>query len=83
MKVGKEAIFSAIIGVEHWYKRNWKEIANQNRIIKFWLNYLKKEKFNGITYEVVADPTGNKINRLRLYVNPKNQIIQFNHYLIT
>ena len=72
MKVGKEAIFSAIIGVEHWYKRNWKkEIDNQNRIIKFWLNFLKKEKFNGITYEVVADPTGNKINRLRLYVNPK------------
>jgi len=72
MKVGKEAIFSAIIGVEHWYKRNWKkEIANQNRIIKFWLNFLKKEKFTGITYEVVADPTGNKINRLRLYVNPK------------
>ena len=25
MKVGKEAIFSAIIGVEHWYKRNWKK----------------------------------------------------------
>ena len=72
MKVGKEAIYAAIIGVENWYKRDWKkEITNQNRIIKFWINFLEKEKFNGIAYEVVADPTGNKINRLRLYVNPK------------
>ena len=30
-----------------------------------------KEKFKGISFEVVADPTGNKINRLRIYVDSK------------
>jgi L-seryl-tRNA(Ser) seleniumtransferase len=72
MKVGKEAIFAAIIGVENWYKRDWKkEIDNQNKIIKFWIKFLEKENFKGISFEIVADPTGNKINRLRIYVNNK------------
>ena len=72
MKVGKEAIFSAIIGVENWYKRDWKkEINNQNKILKFWIKFLEKENFKGISYEIVADPTGNKINRLRIYVDFK------------
>ena len=72
MKVGKEAIYAAIIGVENWYKRDWKkEINNQNKILQFWLTFLAKEKFKGITYEIIADPTGNKINRLRLHVDFK------------
>ena len=72
MKVGKEAIFAAIIGVENWYKRDLKkEINNQNKILKFWIKFFEKEKFNGISYEIVADPTGNKINRLRIYVKHK------------
>ena len=72
MKVGKEAIYAAIIGVENWYKRNWKkEINNQNKILQVWLTFLAKEKFKGITYEIIADPTGNKINRLRVHVDSK------------
>ena len=72
MKVGKEAIYAAIIGVENWYKRNWKkEINNQNNILQYWLSFLAKEKFKGITYEIIADPTGNKINRLRVYIDSK------------
>jgi L-seryl-tRNA(Ser) seleniumtransferase len=72
MKVGKEAIYAAIIGVENWYKRDWtKEINNQNNILQFWLTFLAKEKFKGITYEIIADPTGNKINRLRVHVDSK------------
>ena len=72
MKVGKESIYSAIIGVENWYNRNWHlEINNQNNILKYWLKFLSKERFKGISFEVVADPTGNKINRLRIYVDSK------------
>jgi L-seryl-tRNA(Ser) seleniumtransferase len=72
MKVGKEAIYAAIIGVENWYKRDWtKEINNQKNILQFWLTFLAKEKFKGITYEIIADPTGNKINRLRVHVDSK------------
>ena len=72
MKVGKESIYSAIIGVENWYNRNWHlEINNQNNILQYWLKFLSKEKFKGISFEIVADPTGNKINRLRIYVDSK------------
>ena len=72
MKVGQGAIYAAFIGVENWYKRDWKkEINNQNKILQVWLTFLKKEKFRGITYEIIADPTGNKINRLRMHVNSK------------
>ena len=72
MKVGKESIYSAIIGVENWYNRNWHlEISNQNNILQYWLKFLSKEKFKGISFEIVADPTGNKINRLRIYVDSK------------
>ena len=70
IKAGKESIYAAIIAVEHWYNRNWKnELQKQNKILNYWINYLNKKNYRGITYEVVADPTGNKINRLRLYIN--------------
>ena len=73
MKVGKEAIFAAIVGVENWYSRDLKkEIGNQNKLLKFWIKFFEKEKFKGISYEIVADPTDNKINRLRIHVNKKD-----------
>ena len=85
MKVGKEAIYAAIIAVESWYSRDIKkEINNQNKILKFWIKFFKKEKFKGISYEIVPDPTGNKINRLRIYVDHKisNYTIQsFSYHL--
>ena len=72
MKVGKEAIYAAIIGVENWYKRNLKqELNKQNKILEYWIKFLSKKKFKGISYEIIPDPTGNKINRLRLYINYK------------
>ena len=72
MKVGKESIYSAIIGVEFWYKRNLtKELNNQNQILEYWIKFLSKKNYKGISYEIVSDPTGNKINRLRIYVNYK------------
>ena len=72
MKVGKEAIYAAIIGVEFWYKRNLKqELDKQYKILEYWIKFLNKKKYKGINYEIIADPTGNKINRLRLYINYK------------
>ncbi len=35
------------------------------------MTFLAKEKFKGITHEIIADPTGNKIIRLRIHVNSK------------
>ena len=72
MKVGKESIYAAIIGVETWYKRDWKtELKKQDKILNYWINFLKKKKYKGVNFEIVSDPTGNKINRLRLYINFK------------
>jgi|TARA_B110000196_G_scaffold320290_1_gene341669 D-glucosaminate-6-phosphate ammonia-lyase len=72
MKVGKEGIYAAIIAVENWYKRNLKEeLTKQNRTLSYWIKYLTLKNYRGISFEVVADPTGNKINRLRLYINSK------------
>ena len=72
MKVGKEGIYSAIIAVENWYKRNVKnDLIQQNKIISFWIKYLKIKNYSGIDYEIIPDPTGNKINRLRLIVDRK------------
>ncbi len=72
MKVGKEGIYSSITAVENWYKRNIKnELINQNKIISYWLKFLDKKNYHGINYEIIPDPTGNKINRLRLIINKK------------
>ena len=72
MKVGKEGIYSSIFAVENWYKRNIKnDLIQQNKIISFWIKYLKNKNYSGIDYEIIPDPTGNKINRLRLIINKK------------
>lgn len=73
MKVGKEGIYSSISAVENWYKRNTKnDLFKQKKIISYWLKYLDTKNYQGIDYEVMPDPTGNKINRLRIIVDSKN-----------
>jgi len=70
MKVGKEGIYSSISAVENWYKRNIKnDLFKQKKIISYWLKYLDTKNYQGIGYEVIPDPTGNKINRLRIHIN--------------
>ena len=36
------------------------------------MKYLEKKKYKGINYEIIPDPTGNKIHRLRIIINIKN-----------
>ena len=85
MKVGKEGIYAAIIAVENWYKRNWKEELNkQNKILNYWIKYLTLKNYKGVNFEIVADPTGNKINRLRIHINYKKAKFtshSFSYYL--
>tara|TARA_B100000686_G_scaffold257591_1_gene269668 strand:- start:995 stop:2212 length:1218 start_codon:yes stop_codon:yes gene_type:complete len=70
MKVGKEGIYASISAIENWYKRDLKkELYNQEKIIKYWINYLNKKKYHGLNYEIIPDPTGNKINRLRILID--------------
>ena len=73
MKVGKEGIYSSILAVENWYKRNTKnDLFKQKKIINYWLKYFDTKNYQGIDYEVIPDPTGNKINRLRIIVDSKS-----------
>ena len=73
MKVGKEGIYSSILAVENWYKRNTKnDLFKQKKIISYWLKYFDTKNYQGIDYEVIPDPTGNKINRLRIIVDSKS-----------
>ncbi len=70
MKVGKEGIYAAIVAMEHWYKRDLKkDLLNQEKILNYWVNYLIKKNYKGINYQIIPDPTGNKINRLRIIIN--------------
>tara|TARA_Y100000590_G_scaffold205267_1_gene232792 strand:- start:35 stop:1243 length:1209 start_codon:yes stop_codon:yes gene_type:complete len=73
MKVGKEGIYSAITAIENWYNRNIaKDLNIQSKIINYWIKYLDKKKYKGINYEIIPDPTGNKIHRLRIIINKNN-----------
>jgi len=65
-KAGKESIFSAIFAIEDWYRRDHKKI-NQKfmNTVKNWKKYLDKYS-NIIKCEIIPDPTGNPIQRLRI-----------------
>ena len=71
-KAGKESILSSIFAIEDWYHRDHKKInKNFDRIIYYWKKNI--EKFQDLfSCEIIKDPTGNPINRLRLI--PKKDI---------
>ena len=72
MKVGKEGIYSTITAVESWYKRDQiLDLKNQQKIISYWVSFFEKQKYAGLTYEIIPDPTGNKINWLRIHIDKK------------
>ena len=47
-------------------------LFKQKKIISYWLKYFDTKNYQGIDYEVIPDPTGNKINRLRIIVDSKS-----------
>ena len=47
------------------------KLKGLDKIISYWLKFLDKKNYHGINYEIIPDPTGNKINRLRLIINKK------------
>jgi len=71
-KAGKESILSSIYAIEDWYHRDHKKInKNFDKIIYYWKKNI--EKFQDLfSCEIIKDPTGNPINRLRLI--PKKDI---------
>ena len=71
-KAGKESILSSIYAIEDWYHRDHMKInKNFDEIIYYWKKNI--EKFQDLfSCEIIKDPTGNPINRLRL--KPKKDI---------
>ena len=68
MKVGKEGIVSTIVVLDAWAKRDHEaEREAQARQIADWAE--RFDRLDGIRTEVVPDPTGNPIRRLRLWVD--------------
>jgi L-seryl-tRNA(Ser) seleniumtransferase len=69
MKVGKESIFGTIAALEAWERRDHAAVqARESSYLELW-----RERFSGlpgIRAEILPDPTGNPLDRLRVHVDP-------------
>jgi D-glucosaminate-6-phosphate ammonia-lyase len=69
MKVGKESIVGLIATLEAWEKRDHAAVrAREDRHLALWRAYLEGRP--GIRAEILPDPTGNPLDRLRVHVDP-------------
>ncbi len=69
MKVGKEGIVGAIAALEAWEKRDHAAIRQRERMsLELWQRALADQP--GVAAEIVPDPTGNPLDRLKLSVAP-------------
>jgi D-glucosaminate-6-phosphate ammonia-lyase len=69
MKVGKESIVGLIATLEAWEKRDHAAVrAREDRHVALWRAYLEGRP--GIRAEILPDPTGNPLDRLRVHVDP-------------
>jgi len=70
MKVGKEGIAGVIAAMEDWMTRDAAAIRDQERAaLDLWLDAL--QGLAGIRAEIVADPTGNPLDRLQVNVDER------------
>lgn len=69
MKVGKEGIVGAIAALEAWQKRDHAAIRERERMsLELWQRALADQP--GVAAEIVPDPTGNPLDRLKLSIAP-------------
>lgn len=70
MKVGKESIASTMAALEAWERRDHEGIRRMERgYLDLWVE--RFSAFPGVTAEIIPDPTGNPIDRLKLSVDPE------------
>lgn len=68
MKVGKESIAGVIAAMEDWMSRDAGAIRNRERAaLEMWQKALAE--LPGIRAEIVADPTGNPLDRLQVNID--------------
>jgi L-seryl-tRNA(Ser) seleniumtransferase len=69
MKVGKETIVGTIAALDAWERRDHAGIRQREQaVLALWHERLSGRP--GIRPEIVADPTGNPLDRLKLSVEP-------------
>ena len=70
MKVGKESIVGAIAALQTWEKRDHPGIRErEQRALNLWQDTLSQRP--GVRAEIVADTTGNPLDRLKVSINPE------------
>jgi len=70
MKVGKESIVGAIAALQNWEKRDHSGIRErEQRALNLWQDTLSQ--LPGVCAEIVADTTGNPLDRLKVSINPE------------
>ena len=70
MKVGKESIVGAIAALQTWEKRDHPGIRErEQRALNLWQDKLSQRP--GVRAEIVADTTGNPLDRLKVSINPE------------
>ncbi len=70
MKVGKESIAGAIAALEAWVTRDHKSIReHETAVLNIWMRTLSG--IDGVTPRIVADPTGNPLDRLEVQIDAK------------
>lgn len=70
MKVGKESIVGAIAALQTWEKRDHPGIRErEQRALNLWQGTLSQRP--GVRTEIVADTTGNPLDRLKVSINPE------------
>jgi Selenocysteine synthase [seryl-tRNASer selenium transferase] len=70
MKIGKESIAGAIVAMRRWMSRDHAAVrAEERAALDLWVAAFSGNP--GIRVEIVPDPTGNPLDRLKVSVDPK------------
>jgi L-seryl-tRNA(Ser) seleniumtransferase len=70
MKVGKESIAATMAALEAWGRRDHAAIrARERGYLDLWVS--RFSALPGVKAEIIPDPTGNPIDRLKLSVDPE------------
>jgi D-glucosaminate-6-phosphate ammonia-lyase len=73
-KVGKEGIAGTIAALEAWERSDHAAArAREGTLIDYWIEALGNH--DGLTATIVADPTGNPVDRLRVTIDPSRASI--------
>ncbi|MCS2166375.1 aminotransferase class V-fold PLP-dependent enzyme [Scandinavium manionii] len=70
MKVGKESIYGVVAALQAWKKRDHQAVRQrETQALQIWRDGLQEK--TGIKVSLVADPTGNPLERCKIDIDPQ------------